>query len=231
MALILTVDDDPDALGTISRVLQHAGHDVVTVSQGHNALQFLAHTQPDLIILDIIMPGMTGIDVCQRIRANPFYARIPIIFLTAKSRPEDIKAGLEAGGDDYITKPFQIIELPARVTALLRRAPGGVLDSQSEFLAVGALRLQQRRPVLHIHDEAYEITSIQHRLLYYLMTHADQPQSIEQLLEHVWDYAPGTGDPNLVYAHIKNLRKKIEVQPDAPAVIHSVHGQGYIIYS
>ena len=181
MTLILAVDDESDALGTIARVLENAGYKVITANRGDVALQWLLQNQADLIILDIIMPELTGIEVCKRIRANPYTARLPIIFLTAKSRPEDIKAGLEAGGDDYVTKPFQVVELPARVAALLRRAPGGVLDSQSEFLVVGDLRLHRTQPILHIQNVTYPITNIQHRLLHFLIMHAGQPQSVEHL--------------------------------------------------
>jgi len=229
MTLILAVDDDMDALGSIRRVLLDAGYEVAAARYAHEAFEVLEKVQPNLVILDIIMPEMTGIQICERIRANPFWARLPIIFLTAKSRPQDIKAGLEAGGDDYITKPFQIIELPARIKALLRRAPGGILDVDSQYLTIGIMQLHRSEPVVSIDGQSSELTPIQYRLLHYLMIHAGQPQSIDQLLENVWDYPPSTGDPALVYAHVKNLRRKIEPQPDSPVYIRSVRGHGYVV--
>ena len=229
MTLILTVDDEPEALGSIRRVLEDAGYDVLTAKSGQEALQILADAQPDLVILDVIMPEMTGIEVCRRIRTDPFHAKLPIVFLTAKSRPSDIAEGLDAGGDDYITKPFQVIELPARIRALLRRVPGAPLDPDSEYLDVGRLRLHTSQFKLHIEDSQYDLTSVEYQLLHYLMLQQGQPHSVDQLLENIWDYPPGTGDPALVYAHVKNLRKKIEPEPESPIYIRNIRGRGYVI--
>jgi DNA-binding response OmpR family regulator len=229
MALILVVDDEAEALGSIRRVLKDAGHEVLTASSGREALQVLANRQPDLVILDIIMPEMTGLEVCRRIRADPFRAKLPVIFLTARSRPNDIAEGLDAGGDDYITKPFQVIELPARIRALLRRASSGPMDVDSDYLIAGTLKLHVMDFVLDVGERRVDLTAIEHRLLHYLIWHAGRPQSVERLLENVWDYPPGVGDPALVYAHIKNLRKKIEPQPDSPMYIRNIRSQGYVV--
>jgi len=223
------VDDEPEALGSIRRVLQDAGYEVLTANNGREALQLLADSQPEVVILDVIMPEMSGIEVCRRIRANPFHARLPIVFLTAKSRPSDIAEGLDAGGDDYITKPFQVIELPARIRALLRRVPGAALDPDSEYLDVGKLRLHTSQFNLYIGDTQYDLTSVEYQLLHYLMLQQGQPHSVDQLLEDIWDYPHGTGDPALVYAHVKNLRKKIEPEPESPMYIRNVRGRGYMI--
>lgn len=229
MALILAVDDERDALGSIRRVLEDAGHEVLTANNGTDALTILHNNQPQVVILDVIMPDMNGIEVCKKIRANPFMTKIPILFLTAKSRPGDIAAGLDAGGDDYVTKPFQVIELPARIRALLRRSSGGNLKSDADTLTVGDMTISLDKFELHVENQQYELTTIEHRLMYYLMYHAGQPQSVDQLLQHVWDYPPGTGDPALVYAHIKNLRQKIEPQSDKPTYILNVRGSGYLV--
>lgn len=229
MARILVVDDELEALGSIRRVLEDANHTVITAQHGQDALNLLREEDPELIILDVIMPDMSGIDVCKRIRANPFYSRIPILFLTAKSRPADIAQGLDAGGDDYVTKPFQVIELPARIRALLRRGYGGSARHDSETIAVGSLTVPHDQFVVYVSGHKHELTVIEHRLLYYLAMHARRPQSVEQLLEHVWEYPKGIGDPSLVYTHIKNLRRKLEPEPETPQYILNVRGRGYLI--
>lgn len=231
MATILAVDDDPDMLGAVRRVLEDAGHTVNVASHGQEALDIIARQQPDLLVLDIIMPEMSGIEVCRHIRADPHLARLPIIFLTAKGRPSDVAQGLDVGGDDYLTKPFEVLELPARVRALLRRIPGGELDPGSDCLIIGNLRLHRVRPQAWVNEEAVELTTVQHRLLHYLMLHAGQVVSIEQLLQDVWDYPPGTGDPKLIHAHIANLRAKIEPEGDTPRYILNAHGRGYLVSS
>jgi DNA-binding response OmpR family regulator len=230
MANIIIVDDEAQTRGSIRRILEDDGHTIREAGNGDEALALLKTVQPDLMVLDIIMPGMSGIDLCRRLRADPFYARIPIIFLTAKSRPKDIAAGLDAGGDDYITKPVEVIELPARVRACLRRGLDGTLNSQSDILVVGTLRLHLTNFELTKGNEIIELSGTEHRLLHALMVRAGQPVSIDQLLQDVWEYPPGVGDPAIVYAHIKNLRQKIE--PDAtmtPQHLRNIRGRGYLI--
>jgi DNA-binding response OmpR family regulator len=229
MAKIMAIDDDATVLGSIRRVLEAARHTVITASGGPEGLVLLSEQQPDLVILDIIMPEMNGLEVCRRIRSDPFHAKLPIIFLTAKSRPHDIVEGLDAGGDDYVTKPFEVVELPARVRALLRRGSGAALDVDTEYIVVGDLKLNPTHLEVYISEQPIALTTVEHRLLHYLMTHAGHPVSIAQLLENVWDYPVGVGDPALIYAHIANLRKKIEPTPETPHYIRSIHGKGYII--
>jgi DNA-binding response OmpR family regulator len=228
MTYILVVDDDPDVRETIAGILDRAGYNAKVVSDGQEALDQISRETPSVVILDIIMPEMDGIEVCRQIRADPFLGKIPILFLTAKGRPEDIVRGLDAGGDDYLTKPFEIIEIPARVRALLRRGPGGVLDPISEYLVIGSLKLHTNRPEVWAGDTLVELRPAEHRLLHYLMMHAGNPASTERLLEDVWGYPPGTGDPSLVYVHIANLRSKFE-EVGAPQPIRNIRGHGYII--
>jgi DNA-binding response OmpR family regulator len=229
MAHILAVDDDEPVLRSVKRVLENAGFTVSTASGGQEALNLIARGQPDLVVLDMIMPGIDGLEVCRRIRADPFTAKLPILFLTAKSRPTDVAQGLDAGGDDFLTKPFEVVELPARVRALLRRAPGGPLDVESEYLVVGDIKLHAKRAEVQIGEQMIELTSIEHQLLHYLMLHAGQPVPALQLLRDVWQYPSGTGDPILVRVHIGNLRAKIEPQPDSPRYVLNVRGRGYVL--
>lgn len=229
MAHILVIDDDVRILDSISRVLEDVGYEVTSASGGQEALDIIARHVPDLIVLDIIMPEMDGIEVCRRIRADPFLAKLPILFLTAKGRPSDVAEGLDAGGDDFLVKPFEVIELPARIRALLRRASGGPLDPVSEYLTAGKLRLHATRSELYIAESMVELTPIEHRLLHYLMVHVGRPVSTPQLLEDVWEYPPGMGNPKLVQVHIANLRSKIEPDPESPQYIVNVRGRGYLV--
>lgn len=229
MAHILVVDDDAPVQRTIKRVLEKEGHFVSTASNGQEALDFVSKQRPDLVVLDIIMPELDGLEVCRRIRADPFVAKLPILFLTAKGRPTDIAQGLDAGGDDFLTKPFEVIELPARVRALLRRSPGGPLDVDSEYVTVNDLRLHATRSEVYVGDQLVELTAVEHQLLHYLMIHAGQPISAAQLLQDVWQYPRGTGDPILVRVHIGNLRSKIEPTPDSPNYILNIRGRGYML--
>jgi DNA-binding response OmpR family regulator len=229
MGYILAVDDDEPVLRSVKRVLESAGFTVNTASNGQEALNMIAHERPDLVVLDIIMPGIDGLEVCRRIRADPYIAKLPILFLTAKGRPTDVAQGLDAGGDDFLTKPFEVVELPARVRALLRRAPGGTLDADSEYLVVGDIKLHPTRGEVFVGEREIELTSIEHQLLHYLLLHAGQPIPALQLLRDVWQYPVGTGDPILVRVHIGNLRAKIEPQPDSPRYILNVRGRGYVL--
>jgi DNA-binding response OmpR family regulator len=229
MTHILAVDDDEPVLRSVKRVLENAGFTVSTATNGQAALNLIAQQRPDLVVLDMIMPGLDGLEVCRRIRADPFIAKLPILFLTAKGRPTDVAQGLDAGGDDFLTKPFEVVELPARVRALLRRAPGGTLDTAAEYLSVGDLKLHTKRAEVLVGEKLVELTSIEHQLLHYLMQHAGQPVPPHQLLRDVWQYPAGTGDPILVRVHIGNLRAKIEPQPDTPRYVLNVRGRGYMV--
>ncbi len=226
---VLTVDDEPEVLGTLGRALRREGYDVGRAYSGEEALRMLAERLPDLIILDIIMPGLSGLEVCRRIRANEAYGTLPILFLTAKNRTEDIVAGLDAGGDDYITKPFELAELTARVRALIRRnLRHAVLESP--ILVVGALRLDSNTHQVKVGDSASaQLTATEHRLLRYLMEHANQALSPQHLLEAVWDYPPDTGDPDLVRAHVRNLRAKLKKLDPNATFIRTIHGVGYMV--
>lgn len=226
---ILAVDDDPEVLGTLSRALRREGYEVGRAASGLEALRMLADRRPELVILDIIMPGLDGLAVCRKIRAESQYDNLAILFLTAKGRTEDVVAGLDAGGDDYIAKPFEIAELSARVRALVRRGQRNAL-LESPVLVLGALRLDSNMHQVTIGENPpIQLTATEHRLLRYFMEHPNQALSPQHLLEAVWDYPPDTGDPDLVRAHVRNLRAKLEVHDAGTSVIRTIHGVGYMI--
>jgi len=228
MATVLVVDDDSEVLGTTWRALTREGHDVHLSESAALGLEFLQDTRPDLLILDIMMPEMNGLELCRLLRSKPEYTDLPILFLSALGKTEDVVQGLDAGGDDYIVKPFELVELNARVRALLRRSTSPAEDKH-DLLEVGGLTLDSRVFQAIVEGKAIQLTSTEYRLLERLMRHAGEVHSVDGLLENVWDYPPGTGDPNLVRSHIRNLRQKLEPDPRDPRYLQTVHGLGYII--
>jgi DNA-binding response OmpR family regulator len=227
MANILVVDDDAEVLGTVWRALSREGHEVQLSESTAQARERISRQRPDLIVLDIMMPQQDGLEFCRELRSTEKLETIPILFLSAKMRPDDIIKGLDMGGDDYLTKPFDLKELNARVRALLRRATPA---SQNDVLVTGDLELdpktfQASTPSI----KNVQLTSTEYRLLHYLMSSPNQAHSVHDLLDAVWQYPPGTGDPDLVRAHIRNLRAKIEPDSRCPAHIHTIHGVGYMV--
>lgn len=231
MTLIIAVDDDPDVLGTLGRVLEFEGFETYLASSGKQALQLLEKYKPDLLILDIIMPVMDGIAVCRKVRSIPAMASLPVLFLTAKGSTDDIVEGLDAGADDYIVKPFEVAELRARVNALLRRSKRTDKDlTPSNLLQVRNLRLDTNTYCAYVDDMAITLTTTEYRLLRFLMENSNQTLTLSDLLQSVWDYPPDAGDPDLVRAHVRNLRKKLE-KNSSQQYIRTVYGVGYIIAS
>jgi two-component system alkaline phosphatase synthesis response regulator PhoP/two-component system response regulator RpaA len=226
MAHILAVDDDNEVLQTLGRVLKSEGYDVSLASSAAEGLRHLERRLPDVMILDIIMPEMDGITFCRQLRRDPRFIALPVLFLTAKGGTDDIVNGLDAGADDYVVKPFELAELRARVTALLRRGtrekPGSLM------LQLADLKLDSDTYQVLIKDDPVQLTSTEHRLLRYLMEHPNQALSPGHLLQAVWEYPPNTGDPDLVRAHVRNLRAKIE-QDNGRKYIRTIHGVGYMI--
>lgn len=228
MASILVVDDDIDVAETIKRSLSNRGYAVDVVYNGVEALEAVEERHPHLIILDVIMPHMDGIEVCRRLRQNPQTAPIPIIFLTAMGRLTDKLEGFKAGADDYITKPFNLRELEMRVQAVLRRSLP-TAEAESDVLIVGNLNLNRRTYEIKSGSKVSLLTPIEFELLHYLMSHAGEVFSSEQLLQAVWEYPPGTGDPALVRMHIKNIRNKVECEPSRPRYLRTISRHGYTI--
>ena len=229
MPHVIAVDDDLEVLETLGRVLERENLEVNLANSGVQALELLEKRIPDLLILDIIMPGMDGITICRRLRANPRYITLPILFLTAKGSTDDVVDGLDAGADDYVVKPFELAELRARVHALIRRGQRVTDNTASaSILKVDDLVLDSDTYQVAVRDDHIQLTSTEHRLLRYLMEHVNQALSPSHLLQAVWEYPPDTGDPDLVRAHVRNLRAKIELNPDR-RYIRTIHGVGYMI--
>jgi DNA-binding response OmpR family regulator len=230
MSEILVVDDDRDVAQSIELSLRRRGFRVTLAHSGVEALKTLRRYRPDIVILDILMPGMSGLEVCRYLRTDPNTSDLPIIFLTARGQEQDRIEGLRAGADDYLSKPFNLEELILRVKAVLRRAQTDPVQEQSAELVAGDLRLDCRTfEVTTADKDGILLTPTEFDLLYYLMSNAGQVFSSERLLQEVWDFPYDTGSTDLVRAHIKNLREKIESNPRAPVHLRTIPRHGYTI--
>lgn len=236
MARILLVDDEQDLVWAVRHSLSDESYEVLTAYDGVEALTIARRHRPDLVILDIIMPHLDGLQVCQRLRRDPTLAAVPILFLTERSAIEDRITGLDEGGDDYLVKPFDLRELKARVRALLRRGrsapegrPGFPGFEGQDSLVVGPLTLDLRICQVGMGEKTVQLTPTEFDLLHHLMIHPGEVFSSQQLLRQVWGYPPATADPGLVRWHIKNLRAKIEPDPAHPVYIRTVPRHGYIL--
>jgi len=218
---ILVVDDEPKIVQLARDYLEKSGFQVLTSGDGQQALAINRQERPDLIVLDLMLPGLDGLDVCRAIRRE---SDVPIIMLTARAEETDQLIGLELGADDYITKPFSPRALVARVRALLRRTQGNLL--QQETVRIGDLELDLRRKQLCLKDEIIHLTRSEFLLLETLAKHPGQPLSREQLLEKLHGVV-FDGVDRSVDSHIKNLRRKIEPDPADPIYIQTVYGFGY----
>lgn len=232
MATILVIDDDELVSRTLQRALKLYGYQVMVANSGAEGLQTARRHRPDLFILDIMMPGADGYQVCRQIRGDPLLADLPVLFLTAKAKDEDKIEGFRAGADDYLSKPFNMEELQLRVKAILRRMNPVKAEQQPPTeVIVGNVTLDCRTFKVSSPNGTALLTNVQFDLLYHLMSHADQVFNSQQLLQDVWDYPRDTGSPELVRAHIKNLREKIEPVPSKPIYIRTIQGHGYTFSS
>jgi len=230
MSEILVVDDDRDVAQSIELSLRRRGYRVTLAHSGVEALKTLRRYRPDIVILDILMPGMSGLEVCRHLRTDPNTVELPIIFLTARGQEQDRIDGLRAGADDYLSKPFNLEELILRVKAVLRRAQRDLVQEQPAELVAGSLRLDCRTfEVTTEEKEGILLTPTEFDLLYYLMSNAGQVFSSERLLQEVWDFPYDTGSTDLVRAHIKNLREKIESNSRMPIYLRTIPRHGYTI--
>lgn len=234
MSRILLVDDEPDLVWAVRHSLSDEGYEVVTAGDGLEALAVARRHRPDLIILDMVLPSLSGLQVCQKLRRDPALAAVPIMFLTVHNTIDDRVAGLDEGADDYLIKPFDLRELKARVRALLRRGRPTAddrprMNGRSAMLVVGSLALNPHTRQVHVGEKVVQLTPVEFDLLHHLMVHAGEVFSSEQLLEQVWGYALEAAEPGLVRWHIRNLRTKIESNPSDPVYIRTVPRHGYIL--
>lgn len=220
---VLTVDDETSLTELLSMALRYEGWEVTTATSGLAAVKAARDSRPDAIVLDMMLPDFDGMEVMRRIRAEQ--PDVPVIFLTAKDGLEDRIAGLTAGGDDYVTKPFSLEELVARLRALLRRS-GATLARPDSTLVVGDLTLDEDSHEVTRGGDVINLTATEFELLRYLMRNPRRVLSKAQILDRVWNYDFG-GQANVVELYISYLRKKIDA--DRPAMIHTMRGAGYVL--
>ncbi|MGH8976043.1 MAG: response regulator [Acidimicrobiia bacterium] len=220
---ILVVEDDATVAEVVVRYLQREGFEVESVGDGREALERAGRSLPDLVVLDLMLPGIDGLEVCRRLRA---VAPIPVIMLTARGEESDRVLGLELGADDYVAKPFSPRELTARVKSVLRRAQGPLSPVDVPgAVTVGDLEVDLGAREVRRAGEAVTLTALEFELLAFLVRHPRRVFRREELLEHVWGYT--YGDTSTVTVHIRRLREKIEPQPSDPRSIQTVWGVGY----
>jgi two-component system, OmpR family, response regulator len=219
---ILVVDDEPNIVDVVSMALRFQGFSVETAGTGGEALSAVTAFRPDLIVLDVMLPDMEGFDVAQRLGAQR--ARVPIIFLTARDATDDKIRGLTLGGDDYVTKPFSLEELVARIRSILRRS--GLAEPESSRLTFEDIELDEDAHEVSRAGNNVELTATEYRLLRYLMLNPRRVLTRSQLLEHVWEYDFG-GDARVLETYVSYLRKKLDIY--GPPLIHTVRGVGYAL--
>ncbi len=219
---VLVVDDEPNIVDIVSMALRFQGFEVASASTGAEALAAVAEFRPHLMVLDVMLPDMEGFDVARRLGAQR--AEVPIIFLTARDATEDKIQGLTIGGDDYVTKPFSLEELVARIRTILRRT--GMAESDSSTLVFDDLELDEDTREVTRAGTPIELTATEYRLLRYLMLNPRRVLTRAQILNHVWDYDFG-GDARVLETYISYLRKKVDVL--GVPLIHTVRGVGYAL--
>lgn len=223
MYKILIVDDDISVLKMVEQLLSEIeGYDVITARSGAEAIEQAQAEKPDLAILDVAMPQMDGVALCRRLREMPIMATTPIIFLTAHNTQYTVKDALEAGGDDYVKKPFSMRELAARIRAHLRRAKRSANETP-------ALQIVRKSCQVFLNQKEIPVTRMEFDLLHYMSRQPGEWFTTKELLEKVWNYPNGIGDAALVRNHVRNVRRKLEDNPDKPAIIQSRHGRGYTL--
>jgi two-component system phosphate regulon response regulator PhoB len=220
---ILIVEDERDVVRLLTYNLEKEGFRVNSVSDGSLVLPEIRREAPDLLILDLMLPGMDGLEVCRQLRRHEKYSLIPILIVTARSGEADRVVGLELGADDYVTKPFSMRELVARVRALLRRTEP---QPQQTSVQRGHLLIDPSAHAVSVSGRPVELSALEFRLLHYLATHPGMVFSRDQLLDRVWGNDRSV-TPRSVDVYIRRVREKIESEPQHPAYVQTVHGVGY----
>jgi two-component system, OmpR family, response regulator len=219
---VLVVDDEPSIVDVISMALRHHGYDVAAVQTGAAALAEVRDWRPHAIVLDVMLPDMEGFEVARRLSAQR--ANVPILFLSARDNTSDKVRGLTTGGDDYVTKPFSLEELIARLRNILRRS--GAFHDPSSRLTFADLELDDDTHEVTRGDQPIDLTATEYRLLRYLLLNPRRVLTRAQLLDHVWSYDFG-GDARVLETYVSYLRKKIDIH--GPPLVHTVRGVGYAL--
>ena len=224
MAKILIVDDEPNIREVVGLYLRRDGHDVVSAADGEEALDLFRRDDPDLVVLDLMLPKLNGLEVCRRMQAE---RRVPLIMLTARGEEEERIVGLSLGADDYVVKPFSPRELAARVTAVLRRMGDSPTASADEkVLVFDGLRIDPNTREVLVRGESATLTAREFDLLYHLATSPGRVYTRDHLMEVVWGYAFSI-DTSTVTVHVRRLREKVESDPAHPRYLQTVWGVGY----
>ncbi len=220
---VLVVDDDDSIRDLVTTALEFVGFQVTVAADGFAGLAAAADGQPDLIVLDVMMPGIDGLEVCRRLRAGG--DETPVVFLTSNDAATDVVQGFAAGGDDHLAKPFNLQVLIARIEAVLRRSAGGPTTAPGlERLRFAGIELDEGAHRVWRDGERLALSPTEFKLLRYFLLNPDRVVSKPQIVEHIWQYDFG-GDPNIVETHLSYLRKKL----GEPRVIHTVRGVGYVL--
>lgn len=225
MSKILVVESDAEVLAMVEQLLEREGHEVWKARSAQTAISSLESDIPDLFVVNASLPGMDGVALCRKLRLFPDTVNVPIIVLTDRDSPFSVADVLEAGGDDSLRKPFALRELSARIRAQLRRSAAySVANNDMPLLSL-------RAATSSVMVNGYEImlTQVEFDLLHYLCLAPHQLHTTSDLLTNVWQYPRGTGDAALVRNHVRNLRRKLEDDPEHPTIIQSRHGRGYVV--
>jgi two-component system OmpR family response regulator len=223
-ARLLVVDDEPNIRELLSASLRYAGFEVATAADGQQALAMATTFRPDLLVLDVMMPGLDGFGVVRRLRESGRHT--PVLFLTARDAAEDKVSGLTLGGDDYVTKPFSLDEVLARIRAVLRRSTGPQRPVDSPRLSFADIELDEESHEVVKAGEVVSLSPTEFKLLRYLMANAGRVLSKAQILDHVWNY-DFNGDANVVESYISYLRRKVDTTE--PRLLHTIRGVGYTL--
>ncbi len=223
-ARLLVVDDEPNIRELLSASLRYAGFAVETASDGQQALDMAETFRPDLLLLDVMMPGLDGFGVVRRLRQSGRHT--PVVFLTARDAPEDKVSGLTLGGDDYVTKPFSLDEVIARIRAVLRRTAAAARATEAPRLTFADIELDEESHEVIKAGAVISLSPTEFKLLRYLMANSGRVLSKAQILDHVWNY-DFNGEANVVESYISYLRRKVDTTE--PRLLHTLRGVGYVL--
>ena len=220
---VLVVDDEPNIRDLLSASLRFAGHQVATAANGTDAINMITETKPDIVLLDVMLPDISGFGVTKKIRGMGI--EVPILFLTARDDTEDKVTGLTVGGDDYVTKPFSLDEIMARISAIIRRTSKDGQDGS--MITVGELSINEDAHEVTVGAQAVDLSPTEYQLLRYLATNPNRVLTKAQILDHVWEY-DFNGEMGIVESYVSYLRKKLDPLSQEPLII-TKRGVGYML--